>query len=210
MNKTHKKILGLAGLGLVAAVTTFAATVQVPGASAVSSVSDQIQVRVLSGDPEITITPSVPSGGETTDTAYSIKIFYNKVKSLTATLVNKAEDGTVLWSGTILDKTDLSGPDEMTLPIDLSNYNGYGTFTITVTGTSAEGVPVQKIVTVTFKEGGSGPSPDDDGKIVVPDTGGSATGLNISREDYLITGLIVFATLGVLAFWLVKRKKNNR
>ena len=66
MKKTHKKILGFAGLGLVAAVTTLAANVQVPGASAVTAVTDKIQVRVLTEEPELNVTPTIPSGGETT------------------------------------------------------------------------------------------------------------------------------------------------
>lgn len=39
----------------------------------------------------------------------------------------------------------------------------------------------------------------------VPDTGGLFQDLNISKEDYLISGLIVFFVLGIVAFGIVTR-----
>lgn len=45
--------------------------------------------------------------------------------------------------------------------------------------------------------------------IVVPDTGSFFQGLNISREDYLITGLIAFMVIGVVAFGIVMKGRSN-
>ena len=42
----------------------------------------------------------------------------------------------------------------------------------------------------------------------VPDTGRFFQGLNISKEDYLVTGLIIFFVFGIVAFGIVTR--NNR
>ncbi|MBQ3348447.1 hypothetical protein IJG90_02950 [Candidatus Saccharibacteria bacterium] len=41
-----------------------------------------------------------------------------------------------------------------------------------------------------------------------PDTGGLFQNLNISKEDYLITGLIVFFVLGIVGFGVVMRKDH--
>ena len=45
--------------------------------------------------------------------------------------------------------------------------------------------------------------------IAVPDTGGFFQNLNISKEDYLVTGLIIFFTLGIVGFVIVA-KGNSR
>ena len=46
--------------------------------------------------------------------------------------------------------------------------------------------------------------------IPVPDTGGMFTGMNISKADYLVTGLIVFSLTAVLGFAFVARGRNNK
>ena len=43
-----------------------------------------------------------------------------------------------------------------------------------------------------------------------PDTGGLFRNLNITKEDYLVTGLIVFFVFGVVAFGIVARNRKNR
>ncbi|MBR2993977.1 hypothetical protein IKF43_01115 [Candidatus Saccharibacteria bacterium] len=45
--------------------------------------------------------------------------------------------------------------------------------------------------------------------IPVPDTGGMFTGMNISKTDYLVTGLIVFSLTAILGFVFVARGRNN-
>ncbi|MBQ9180487.1 hypothetical protein IJ135_00085 [Candidatus Saccharibacteria bacterium] len=42
-----------------------------------------------------------------------------------------------------------------------------------------------------------------------PDTGGLFQNLNISREDYLITGLLVFLVVGIIGFGVVARSRRN-
>ena len=46
--------------------------------------------------------------------------------------------------------------------------------------------------------------------IPVPDTGGMFTGMNISKTDYLITGLIIFSLAAVAGFVFVARGRNNK
>lgn len=47
--------------------------------------------------------------------------------------------------------------------------------------------------------------------IPVPDTGGFFQGLNISKLDYMLTGLIIFSLIGIGgAIFIAKRNKNSR
>lgn len=46
--------------------------------------------------------------------------------------------------------------------------------------------------------------------IPVPDTGGMFAGMNISKTDYLITGLVIFSLTAVLGFVFVAKGKNNK
>ncbi len=47
--------------------------------------------------------------------------------------------------------------------------------------------------------------------VVVPDTGNITMGLNISRTDYLITGLVVFGMIALTGIvMVVRRKKHNK
>ena len=46
--------------------------------------------------------------------------------------------------------------------------------------------------------------------IPVPDTGGMFVGLNISKTDYLITGLIIFSVTAVLGFVFVAKGRGNK
>ena len=59
--------------------------------------------------------------------------------------------------------------------------------------------------------------PDTDGEgdkdksdVDVPDTGGLFAGLNISKSDYLITGLAIFFLTGITGLFFIIRKKNKR
>ena len=56
MKKHQKTILGFVGLGSVAALTTFAASLPSPEAVATTSVTDTITVRVVGDSPAVTIT----------------------------------------------------------------------------------------------------------------------------------------------------------
>ena len=66
-----------------------------------------------------------------------------------------------------------------------------------------EGSPIGRGIKVRIHWEGEEP-------IVVPDTGGLFQNLNISREDYLITGAVVFMIIGVVAFGIVKRNRSSK
>ena len=77
----------------------------------------------------------------------------------------------------------------------------YGEYVANVFYLNQDGEPVGDIYkyTVGYFSGSSVPVP-------VPDTGSFLKSLNISREDYLITGALVFVVIGIAAFIVVKRK----
>ena len=80
MKKTQKKIVGLFGLVLVVAMTIIATFLPSPGASALSTLTDNITVVVVSNEPSATI--SSPASGETFLTPeHDIVIDYSHLNS---------------------------------------------------------------------------------------------------------------------------------
>lgn len=314
MKRTHKTIIGAFGLVLVAAMTFFAGGIETPEASAVSSATDTITVRVMGDVPKVNF--SQPDKNIlTTNILQNLKIDYENVESIELTMVYTDKDGgsqTVTLSDPSNPKftpDDVAG--DLVQNVNLGDY-GYGTFVFTVKGIGVDGVADIDILTITFapiigdvqvdpetgeiiidinydpdviKEGevivcidGDAKCytfkiPDDiiDGKVRIPtdgleegehtvtvriiaydkdgnpiydthiennnikfettdvpdtndpdggntevpntgapDTGGLLKKLNITKEDYLITGLIVFFVFGVVAFGIVAKSRKNK
>lgn len=185
MNKTHKKALGFVGLGLVAAFTATAAALPAPTATAVSSVTDVIQVYVPHQGPEITVTTD--SGEEGTSPNYSFKIVYENLKNLKINLVNRDEGGGLIVSEEILNE-DLNWElGEKQINLNLNDYGLYGDFTFTITGLGEGNVPVERILTYKYtevpdeKDPGEGEDPDAD--IKVPDEKVATTIVKVYDED---------------------------
>ena len=310
MRKTHKKILGFAGLGLVAATTAVAATMPSPIAAAIAGGTDVIQIRVVPSNPDISIV--VETSDIVTDSTYDFGIQYNDLAHYEVELVNYNEDGEELYRNIIWSE-DLDGSEgAKAFSLNLASYGGYGNFVITARGRTAAGVEMEQNLSFAYIVGNENATtnpdngeatvdatvPDDtateidtniyspdgtlarilktdittgitsvydpsgnllftiadsykDGKliipmeglpyadnykakivfrndlgkqvggvilvridhkgreIIVPDTGSFFQGLNISREDYLITGLIAFMVIGVVAFGIVRRAHTN-
>ena len=316
MKKTHKRILGFAGLGLVAAVTTAAAVIPSPTALATDSQTDTLIIRVIPSESDIQMT--TPYGPEVNEPNYEFDVHYSGISDISVVLVNKDDDGNIIFGPTTLwiENVDWN-PGSKHFGLNLDDYGGYGNFTFTATGLGHGGVPVERYLTVKYGEGiqdiftdtkgegygivgdlpaGTevietevydtdggggivriirtnvntgvtdvydkdghliisipdgydptgrktlvymGGTPDgvypgrimflngdgdpigpgikvrihwagDEEEPVVPDTGGFFQGLNISREDYLITGAIVFMIIGVVAFGIVKRNRSSK
>ena len=167
MRKTHKKILGFAGLGLVSVVTTIAAVLPVPIASAVSTVTDTIQVIVKNDEPALDVTTTKP--GTVTDPNYDFKAVYSNLTSATATLVNKDNDGNVIHTEEIWNEVFTEKNGEKDFALDLNNYGGYGNYTITVTGIGEGGVPVEQILSFKYTRPTPSPEPTDDGPVITID-----------------------------------------
>ena len=119
------------------------------------------------------------------------------------------EDGNLIdeLSGIEVNKND----DQITLPF---SENGLpdGNYTIELIALNANGDELYKPYIIDFKYTGGGEEPvvPDSGKTDVPDTGGLFSGLNISNSDYLITGLLIFFTVGIGgAIFIVKRNQKS-
>ena len=79
-----------------------------------------------------------------------------------------------------------------------------GTYKISVSAYGADGNELYKPYTLTtdYK---AAEVPDAG----APDTGGLFHNLNISKEDYLVSGVVVFFVLGIVAFGVVARNKKT-
>lgn len=167
MKKTHKNILGFAGLGLVAAVTTAAAMLPSPNVAAMSSFTDVIQVRIenqessfelSSGSPEVIYEPS-----------YDFRADWDNVGQIDITLVNKDDSGNItygpvtIWSG---DAGWATG--DRTFSLNLDDYGGYGNFTITGIGEGHGSVPIERILTVKYTQQDEDASGEGDKQPEVP------------------------------------------
>lgn len=80
-----------------------------------------------------------------------------------------------------------------------------GDYNVMIVAKDAEGQMIYKpfILTIHYEE------------VVVPDAGAPDTGrlfqnLNISQEDYLVTGLIMFFILGIVALGIVTKKGSSK
>ena len=164
MRKTHKKILGFAGLGLVAAVTTVAAAMPAP-VSAVSSFTDVVRVYVENSDPLLNITTSV--GPETSNPSLGFKVEYDNIDNIVATIVNTDEYGDTEYSAEIWNENLGFEHGEKEFTIDLSTTGGDGDYTITVTGKDRDGVPIEKILSVKYTAAPSEYQADEDGNVHV-------------------------------------------
>ena len=147
MKETHKKILGFAGLGLVAAITTVAAGIPAPTAGAVG-VTDQVTVNVTSAvSPEVKITSSHSS--EVTSPDYNFSVSYNNVVKVEVRLLKtgSSSEGVLLWSSDV--STEYATRD---FSLNLDNYGGYGDYQISAVATSEDGVPVNSALSFKYSQ----------------------------------------------------------
>ena len=92
----------------------------------------------------------------------------------------------------------------MDLMIDFGSLNlASGDYTIYIQGFDGFDASGDLIDTASVKFRYDAPSPK------VPDTGSLLSALNISRVDYLITGLIGFVAISIVALIAIRRSKRN-
>lgn len=196
MKKTHKKILGFAGLGLVAAVTTVAALLPPPAALATNTHTDTLQVRVVPAESDIQVNPA--DAGEIHVPDYEFDVLYSGVTDIKAVLVNKDNDGNIIFGPTELWHIDADwDPGSQHFNLNLNDYGGYGNFTVTITGLGHGGVPVEKTAVVKYtREGGK---EIDGGEVEAdPETGNTDVDVNIPSEGVARVTLNVYNTAGTL------------
>ncbi len=289
MRRVRRNVLGLLGLFLVVAVTFFAANLPNPSATATSSVTDTVIVRVVGKTPDVNI--NAPENGQAfVDPNCEIKIDYANVGTVTVELTYTDTSGVEHPPIMIATLNPDYEPGDETIPLNLDDY-GHGEFLLKLTGIGKDGVKDTEMIRFSytsiyttleedpvtgrvylnlyypdslvdkldvyiylgdelivppspirvnspthrielnfdgFKTGdyriktvayarGTGEIIGDDFEdyyyetAVVPDTGGFFRSGNISREDFIITGLIAFAAFGGIAIWIIaKGRKNNR
>lgn len=92
----------------------------------------------------------------------------------------------------------------LNLSIDFTNLNlPSGTYTIYIEGYDGLDASGDLIDTASVKFDYTAPTP------VTPGTGAIMSALNISRADYLITGLIGFVAISIVALIAIRRSKRN-
>ena len=134
MKKTHKKILGIFGLIIVATITAVAAFMPTPATQAVSSVTDEITVRVIDSVPETTIS-GIENGTIVVSPGQTFNVHYRNTADVKVTVVFTNVAGTKTTY--LLDEFDADyneGEKSYTIP----NY-GYGTYQANVRGEGHEG-----------------------------------------------------------------------
>lgn len=150
MKKTQKKILGFAGLILVAVMTVFAALLPGPGALATtSSVTDTIVVRVVATSPNVTL--NKPKNGSTVvKPNQTIDYSYENIVSGVLSIEYTDKDGNTRTE--ILQNITSDGtPGTGTYDINLYERFGFGDFIIKLVGTGGDGVSDEDIVKFTFR-----------------------------------------------------------
>lgn len=160
MKKTQKTILGFSGLALVAAMTAIAATLPAPGASAVSSLTDTLTVRVVGDTPTLDVTTSEPD--IVTEPLYTYNMDFTNVDTITATLYYTSPDGTTTESKVIGTWNPDYEPGNISSTINLkTDAYGYGDYRIEVVGVGFDGVETDpEILKFSYVAGEA----EDDGK----------------------------------------------
>ena len=175
MKKTHKKIFGLFGLVLVAAVTIFAAFLPVPKTQAtVNQVVDTLTVRVVGTTPAVSLS-GITSGSAVTSGSQEVGITYENIEKLLATLKYTDVNGNV-FEQNLLDNVPVSyvaGVSDISLDLWNGTYSysyeyyvdggtatatgsgdllgfGYGEYVFTASGDSIEGVPAESSVSFSY------------------------------------------------------------
>lgn len=166
MKRSKKNLLGALGLCVVAATTIYAATLPAPSASAVSSITDTIKIRVVTDDPEVTIGSSL--GDKVTVPAYSLDLGYANVSTVTLTATRLDENGNVISGPTEIWRYDANFDEgESTVPVNFNNLGGYGNYIFTIIGRDVNGVNIDRSYEVTYTNVDADMNIDNDGNITI-------------------------------------------
>lgn len=154
MKKTRKKVLGLFGLLVVVAITVIAALMPSPKTSAITtSVTDQIQIRVVSDRTDVAI--SGIQNGESFVHPKKFKVSYENSETVEVYIVYEDVEGQVtekliqtLAPGHVDGETeyDIFGEDRELL----GEGFGYGKYTIRAKGIGATGITDEDLVSFNY------------------------------------------------------------
>jgi hypothetical protein len=193
MRKTHKKVLGFVGLGLVAATTAVAATLPSPIAAAAGT-TDTINVRVISANPDIIL--NIEEGDLVTDPTYKFSASYNGLLNIKATLVNYDADGNVKSTSVIWDEDLDGGTGTKDFTLNLNDYGGYGDYVITFQGSVSGAVVAEKILSMSYVMGNMDVE-------VSPDTGEATVDVTPPDDSVKTIQIYIYNPDGTIARILI-------
>lgn len=152
MKKTSKRILGIAGLTLVAAMTVFAALLPGNGASAVdtSPITDEVEVRVVGSVPKVTIThPESGSVFVEPEQYFTFDFENDNVVTAEVHYTDASGEEHTYLIDTLYPDYQPGSSGKYMLDLMSSQY-GYGDYKIVVKGTGFDGVVAEDTVEFTF------------------------------------------------------------
>lgn len=175
MKKTQKKILGLLGLFVVGATTVTAALMPNPEASATTSVTDKIVVRVVGEAPNVKLT-SPKNGGVYIYGEQTLAFSYENVGVATITVSIKDKNG--VTRSFVLDEIDTAyEAGDGTMALDLTDEKfGFGEYVIKIAGKGKDGVPAESTVKFLYHPVEAEAGEDED-------TGEITIDLDYDKED---------------------------
>lgn len=198
MKRTHRNIIGLFGLFLVVATTTYA--VQLPNPQ-VEAATETITVQVANNDATTMNFDFTTDDSVFTDGQKTFNYRFSKTRTIKFTIVHTAENG----EETTTNLPDITFPDEQSgsdnLTIDFASY-GYGTFRVYARAIANDATFAEDTINFTYTRAAV-LAPE------VPNTGNIFEKLNISRSDYLLTGLVASISFIILLFVYLKRRNSD-
>lgn len=213
MKQKHKKILGVFGLVLVAAMTIFASSLPSSKTQATASVTDTISVTVVGEEASVKINEDGKRGEASS--VLNINVDYGKILTLYVDL--SYSDGNTTHNFRLVEMpTGYGAVDSLAMSFDLKNrtytYNGethylpdnfgYGEYSIHAYGYGnfEPKVPTEDYLKFKYMDQG----------IIVPNTGTiTKKETKLMQTDYLITGLVVFLLVGISGFMFVSGKERS-
>lgn len=152
MKKTSKRILGIAGLTLVAAMTVFAALLPGNGASAIDTnpATDEVEVRVVGSVPKVTIThPESGSVFVEPEQYFTFDFENDNVVTAEVHYTDASGEEHTYLIDTLYPDYQPGSSGKYMLDLMSSQY-GYGDYKIVVRGTGLDGVVAEDTVDFTF------------------------------------------------------------
>lgn len=170
---------------------------QVTNYSGVGSVEDSVSFKYV--PLKLTTIGSAENGDPIVEVEYA-----SKIKSFDLQSYDK--DGNPLFDKPInvdVDNPGVAGKKQVTLPFG-SYGAASGDYTVSAIGTDLSGNVLSNHPVYTDVEYQAPDAPE------VPKTGGILGNLNISRTDYIITGLIMFVIATAFAVRALRKRSNRR
>lgn len=141
----------------------------------------------------------VPVTAEAEQDGNSVNITFGEIGEDVEELEIIDDEGNI----TLVDPADLPANRTVKIP---THSNCVPKMTINAYGRDEDGNRILLYTSLVVFPCTEIPVPDTN----APDTGGLFQNLNISKEDYLVTGLIVFFVLGIVAFGVVARSRKSK